>query len=137
MNARCIAVGLGLVAAAASHGQQMGTEAWWAATNAEGVQQVHVYCGTDFLDPREIVVRQNTPVEITVRSTDNLHDHVFQIPQLPSLPALPINASANALRFVPVVRGSFTMICRPTAGGDSTPGAAKKQGRLNVVAAVP
>ena len=104
MNARCIVVGLVLVAATSSHGQQIGTEAWWAATNAEGVQQVHVYCGTDFLDPKEIVVRQNTPVEITVRSTTNLQDHVFHVPQLPSCPCC-----RSLRRQVPCVS------CRPCA----------------------
>jgi hypothetical protein len=103
MNARCIAIGLGLVVTTASHGQRIGTEAWWAATNAQGVQQVNIHCGTDFLDPKEVVVRQNVAVEITVRSTENLRDNIFQIEQLPSSPSLPIIASANALRFVPTV----------------------------------
>jgi heme/copper-type cytochrome/quinol oxidase subunit 2 len=133
MNARCIAIGLGLLFANSSQGQRIGTEAWWAATNADGVQQVHVRCGTDFLDPKEIVVRQNIAVEVTVRATDNLRDHVFRIPQLRSLPALPINASANALRFVPAEKGSFPMLCAPNGGQDSASAAARKRGVFNVV----
>jgi hypothetical protein len=133
MNARCTAVALALVIATSSQGQRIGTEAWWAATNAAGVQQVHIRCGTDFLDPREVVVRQNTAVEITVRSTDNLRDNVFHIQQSPSLPVLPIAASGNALRFVPTTPGAFTMLCKPDSGSDSAPGADRKRGVFNVV----
>ena len=113
---------------------RIGTEAWWAATDSRGVQRVHIQCGSNFIDPREIVVRSNVPVELSVRTTGGLPPHAFGSPGSRVLPVLPVQAVPTAFAFVPGEVGRFPIVCQPTPGPDADPVTrARKKGALIVL----
>ena len=108
-------------------------EAWQAVVEPDGVQRVNISCGTNFLDPREIVVKKDVPLELIVRTPGNLPDQNFLV-FLPG-PALEniVGRVPRPIRVSPNATGSFVMQCRTPGVPDDPNSQAKKRGLLTVV----
>ncbi|MBL0420436.1 hypothetical protein JI739_08790 [Ramlibacter sp. AW1] len=107
---------LPLALLAAAQAQEIGTEAWYAVPDARGVQLVHVECGPDYMDPREIVVEPGTPVELSVRATGEADFDAGLVPKVR------VGPQPRRLAFTPPGRGRHVLQC-------STPGEAKANPR--------
>jgi hypothetical protein len=109
-----------------AHTQGLSTEAWQAVPDARGIQVVNVECGADFIDPLEIVVRANIPVELSVRTSEPSYEFVSGFGA-----NLPIGKKPNPHRFTPTAQGHFPLLCQQqgTSGG----GNPRKKGLLTVV----
>jgi hypothetical protein len=120
--------------AAPAFAQPVSTEAWWAATDPSGRQIVHIHCGQDFLDPKEVVVKRNVPVWMAVRAAPTMPPGRFGFTD-PGLPGKsPVKGEATVVEFVPRSLGRFAMGCEPESGPSDAPNVkARKQGVLTVV----
>jgi heme/copper-type cytochrome/quinol oxidase subunit 2 len=109
--------------------QAISTEAWHAVPDAQGVQVINVECGSGFVDPHEIVVKSNRPVELRVRTSEASQEFVADFnPGLRSA----IGKQQTPHRFTPTANGRFAMGCQKQ--GDPDPNAkGKKKGLLTVV----
>lgn len=114
--------------------QVISTEAWWAATDSTGRQIVFIQCGPNFIDPREVVVKRNVPVQVTVLAIGDLPSHQFGISD-PGFPGrIPARANPNFLEFLPTSLGRSVMSCEPEGGQPDEPRIKqRKQGVLTVV----
>ncbi|MEJ7931820.1 hypothetical protein WG922_17755 [Ramlibacter sp. AN1015] len=112
----------------ATRAQEIGTEAWYAVPDQRGVQRVHVECGRDYLDPREIVVQPGIPVELEVRSAQP--DEEFDAG--PGGRVRLDRQHPRTVRFTPAARGRHVLACGQRGAGG--PGAAnpRKRGLLHV-----
>lgn len=122
---------LGLLAGyGTAQSQALSNEAWYTVPDARGVQVVHIECGADYFDPREIVVQSNLPVEFLVRTPDLLQEFISGFG-----PVTSVGRQPTVHRFTPNAVGHFPLFCR-RPGVDEPPGeAARKRGLLTVVPA--
>jgi plastocyanin domain-containing protein len=111
-------------------------EAWWAAVGPDGTQRINIRCGTNFLDPENIVVKANVPVVLTVSTERNLvaHNFTFQVPGAGASNAdAPVSPSQREFRFAPGLPGRYVLACRDTTRSVGAPSDRRKQGTLSVV----
>ena len=111
-------------------------EAWWAAVGPDGTQRINIRCGTNFLDPANIVVRANVPVVLAVSTEPNLvaHNFTFQVPGAGAANAdAPVGPSQREFRFALGLPGSHVLACRDTTRPAGAPPERRKQGTLRVV----
>ena len=91
-----------------------GNEQWWTPPSTDGVQRVTIHCSNNSFDPRTIVVKANTPVELTIRSLKNNPNIAFVM----SHPGAQINQVIDSkqapVRFDAGTVGRYAMLCRPT-----------------------
>jgi hypothetical protein len=120
-----------------AHGQASdSSEAWWAAIDPDGIQRVNIRCGTNFLDPKEIVVRANVPVVLAVSTEANLvaHNFKYQLPAIGEANAdAPVGPTQREFRFAVGLSGRYVVACRDTGRPEETPPNRAKQGTLRVV----
>jgi hypothetical protein len=112
------------------------SEGWWAAIGPDGTQRVNIRCGTNFLDPRTIVVRANVPVVLAVSTEANLTAHNFKFDLPPAAGGrvdLPVGPAPREIRFAVGLPGTYAITCRDTGKPNGTPPAKAKQGTLRVV----
>lgn len=106
---------LALASLGLAYAQDISTEAWYAVPDGRGVQVVNIECGRDYIDPREIVVEPDTPVEFAVRGENPGEE--FQAERIASLP---VEKSARKLGFTPRGRGSkHGIFCKRQGAPDS------------------
>ena len=122
---------LGLAAGcSAAQSQAISREAWHAVPNAQGVQIINVECGAGFVDPHEIVVKQNRPVELRVRTSEESQEFISD---LSPGEAKAVGKKPTSHRFTPNANGRFPIGCQKQ-GNSSDPNAkGKKKGLLTVV----
>jgi len=125
---------MGLVACSGLQAQEIAIEAWWAATDANGVQRVYVECGTNYIDPREIVVRRGVPVEIAIRAGPDVADDelIFSPPGLTEIRS-PVGRQPTTVRFTPQLHGNAALRCSARGARESGVTQARRQGLLHVV----
>lgn len=113
--------------------QTISTEAWYAATDPSGRQVVEIKCGSNFFDPREVVVRKDRPVRLTVESVGDLPQSFgFSESGFPG--RVPIAAGASVVEFVPKARGRSAISCEPLgAPPDGPEMRGRKRGLLTVI----
>jgi hypothetical protein len=108
-------------------------EAWQTVVEADGVQRVHISCGTNFFDPREIVVKKDVPLELIVRTTNNLPQQNFLV----LLPGPPLEQVVGRvpqpIRFLPNVLGQYAILCRTPGVPEDQKTQAKKRGILTII----
>ena len=122
----CLLPGYGM-----AQSEAIGTEAWHAVPNAQGVQVINIECGSGFIDPPEIVVKANRPVELRVRTSEPSQDFTSDIS--PGL-AKAIGKKQTPQRFTPAVNGRFSIGCQKTGESLEPKGPkGRKKGRLTVV----
>jgi hypothetical protein len=116
-----------LAAPTLAHAQQgIGTEAWYAVPDARGVQVVHIQCGPNFIDPREIVIEPGKPVELAIRSSEASDEFASGLGA-----RIPVGREPTRHQFVPSARGTHVMSCRKRGASDAeTP--SRKRGLLHV-----
>jgi hypothetical protein len=110
------------------------SEAWWAAVGPDGTQRINIRCGTNFMDPPNIVVRANVPVVLTVSTEANLvaNNFTFELPGVANADA-PVGPGRSEFRFAVGLRGSYLLACRDRTRPAGAPPERQKQGRLSVV----
>ena len=110
------------------------SEAWWAAVGPDGTQRINIRCGTNFLDPANIVVRANVPVVLSVSTEGNLvaHNFTFQLPGSANADAA-VGPSRREFRFAHGLPGRYVLACRDTTRAVGAPPEKRKQGTLSVV----
>ena len=124
-----------LFAGPALGGPDERSEAWWAAVGPDGTQRINIRCGTNFVDPRHIVVRANVPVVLVVSTESNLRSHnfTFQIPAARAgLIDAPVGPTQRPFSFVPNLAGRYQIACRDTGPPSGAASARSKQGMLTV-----
>lgn len=121
---------LGLAAGySAAQSQAISKEAWYAVPDAQGVQTVNVECGAKFVDPPEIVVKSNRPVELRVRTSEESQEFITDLN--PGV-GKAIGKQPTPHRFNPNANGRFAIGCQKQ-GGSQNPNNGKKLGLLTVV----
>ena len=119
-----------------AHGQASDPgEAWWAAIGPDGTQRVNIRCGTNFLDPSQIVVRANVPVVLAVSTEANLraHNFTFNLPAAGAASAdTPVGLAQREFRFSVGLPGRYALACRDTGHPNGSPPHGAKQGTLRV-----
>jgi hypothetical protein len=119
-----LVVALGFTALAQA--QEIGREAWYAVPDARGVQVIHIECGADFIDPREIVVEPGVPVELSVRSSEVAEEFVSGL-----APNLAVGKQPRKKAFTPQARGKHDLLCRKQ-GASAKDVHPRKRGLLHV-----
>jgi hypothetical protein len=111
----------------------VGIEAWQTVVEADGVQRVNISCGTNFFDPREIVVKKDVPLDVIVRTTANLpqQNFVVRLPG-PSLERI-VGRVPQPIRFLPNILGQFAILCQTPGVPEDQRTQAKKSGILSIV----
>jgi len=108
-------------------------ESWWAAIGPDGVQHVNIRCGPDFFDPRNIVVRANVPLQLSVSTTAELASHNFTLVIGAAAIDAPVRATQTSFVVSPRLSGRFQALCQDKSKPD-TPGIRKaKTGTITVV----
>lgn len=108
-------------------------ESWWAAIDPDGYQRIEIRCGTDFFDPRQIVVKAGVPVIIGVSAMQNLSGNNFFV-QLPQAAIdAPVGPNRVAFTFVPRLTGRYAAGCRSVGQPVGAPSERARQGLLIVV----
>ena len=109
------------------------SEAWWAAVGPDGTQRINIRCGTDFIDPREIVIRANIPVALAVSTEANLvaHNFAFQLPGAAADAA--VGPRQREFRFAVGLPGRYVLACRDAALSPGSPPQKQQQATLRVV----
>jgi hypothetical protein len=108
--------------------QAIGTEAWYAVTDARGVQSINIECREGFFDPPEIVVKSNVPVELLVRTPEPSHEFLSDF-----TPGRAIGRQPSAHQFTPRAHGHFSVSCQKQGEAEEPGARARKRGRLIVV----
>jgi plastocyanin domain-containing protein len=122
---------LGLAAGhSAAQSQAISTEAWHAVPDAQGVQVINVECGAGFVDPHEIVVKSNRPVELRVRTSEPSQEFISD---LNPGQGKAIGRQPTSQRFTPTANGRFAIGCQKQGENPNANGNGKKKGLLTVV----
>jgi hypothetical protein len=112
-------------------------EAWWTATDPDGVQRVNIFCGKDFFEPSRIVLKANVPVELTVSTMPGVpsQNFVVNVPGPKPINAnAPIGTGQTKFAFNPGSPGNYSALCRDNADAAADPQRMKaKQGVLTVI----
>jgi len=135
--ARVLALGIFLTLTSVEAANPDFGEAWWTATDPDGVQRVNILCGKDFFDPSRIVVKANVPVELTVSTMPDLpsQSFVLNVPGPKPINAnAPIGAGRTKFAFNPGSPGNYPALCRDNANAAADPQLLKaKQGVVTVI----
>jgi heme/copper-type cytochrome/quinol oxidase subunit 2 len=111
--------------------QAISTEAWHAVPDAQGVQVINIECGSGFVDPHEIVVKNNRPVELRVRTSEPSQEFISD---LSPGQGKAIGKQSSSQRFTPTANGRFAIGCQKQGDSlDPNSGKGKKKGLLTVV----
>ena len=122
---------LGLAAGySAAQSQAISTEAWHAVPDAQGVQIINVECGAGFVDPHEIVVKRNRPVELRVRTSEESQEFISDLS--PGV-GRAIGKKPTSQRFTPNANGRFSIGCQKQGDSSDSNAKGKKKGVLTVV----
>lgn len=135
--ARVLAFGIFLTVTGVEAANPDFGEAWWTATDPDGVQRVNIFCGKDFFEPSRIVLKANVPVELTVSTMPGVpsHNFVVNVPGPRPINAnAPIGAVPTKFAFDPGTMGNYPALCRDNANSAADPQLLKaKQGVLTVI----
>ena len=108
-------------------------ESWWAAIGPDGVQRVNIRCGPDFLDPRNIVVRANVPLQVSVSTTADLISQNFTVSMGATTIDAPVHASQTSFVLSPRLSGRFQALCQDKGKPDSPAVRRAKTGTITVL----
>jgi plastocyanin domain-containing protein len=84
-----------------------------AIIDADGVQRVSISAGEYFFDPNYIVVKVNTPVEISIKKTAGFvpHNIVINAPEAGIAFDESLGSDEKVIRFTPTKTGEFPFYC--------------------------
>jgi plastocyanin domain-containing protein len=105
---------IGQEAKEGTHDHAMGVEKRFVATiGADGVQHVEVLGGEYYFDPNYIVVKVNTPVELTVKKAAGYvpHNMLVKAPDAGIDFKVDLDKDAKPVKFTPTKVGKYEIIC--------------------------
>jgi len=108
-------------------------ESWSAAIGPDGVQRVNIRCGPDFLDPRNIVVKANVPLQLSVSTTTDLASHNFTLAMGATTIDAPVRAGQTSFVLSPRLSGRFQAICQDKSKPDGPAARRAKTGTITVL----
>jgi len=84
-----------------------------ATLDPDGVQRVQITGGEYYFEPRTVVVKVNTPVELQVKKTEGLapHNIVLKAPEAGINFAEDLGGEVKIIRFTPTKTGSYPFEC--------------------------
>lgn len=112
----------------AAQSQPVPTEAWHPVPDGRGVQLINIECGPGVFDPREIVVKRNVPVELSVRTSDPSYEFISGFG-----PSQAVGKRPTVHRFTPTALGRFPLFCQKQGAAPDLGAKASKKGVLTVV----
>jgi len=97
----------------AGYAQESGQKVFNTIVDADGVQRVAVSAGEYFFDPNYIVVKVNTPVEMSIRKTGGFvpHNIVIDAPGAGLAFDESIGKDDKVIRFTPTKTGEYPFYC--------------------------
>jgi hypothetical protein len=108
-------------------------ESWSAAIGPDGVQRVNIRCGPDFLDPRNIIVKANVPLQLSVGATSELAPHSFTLAMGATTIDAPVGAAQRSFVIAPRLSGRFQVLCQDRSRPDSPGLRRAKAGTITVL----
>lgn len=89
-------------------------QTYLATVDEDGVQRVQIVGGGYFFKPDHIIVKINTPVELTLRKEQGMVPHTFVIDAPGSGITIDekLGSEAKTISFTPTVTGGFPFYCR-------------------------
>jgi len=84
-----------------------------AATNSIGVQKVEILAGSYFFKPKDIQVKVNIPVEMTIKREAGVapHDIVLQAPEAGIAIKEELGTEPKVIKFTPTKAGKYPFYC--------------------------
>jgi len=84
-----------------------------ATTDSNGVQKVDVIGGGYYFDPNHIIVKVNTPVELTLIKDEGFVPHtvVMDFPGAGMSFSESLSSEPTVIKFTPTALGEFAFIC--------------------------
>ncbi len=84
-----------------------------ATVDADGIQRIIISGGRYFFDPNYIIVKVNTPVELTVRKEPEIvpHNIIINAPEAGMDIKESLGAKPKAIRFTPQKLGKYPFYC--------------------------
>ncbi len=88
-------------------------EVYTATTDSSGVQKVEMAAGSYFFKPNNIIVKVNTPVEMTVKKEPGAapHDIVLHASEAGMDFNVELGTEPKVVRFTPTKTGKYTFYC--------------------------
>lgn len=89
-------------------------EVYRATIGSDGVQHVPILGGNYFFRPNRIIVKANTPVELTVTVEKGVTPHslVIQSPEAGISVDQNLSSQPSIIRFTPTAAGSYPFYCK-------------------------
>lgn len=106
-------------------------EDWSAFAAADGVQRITLQCGSNFIDPRRVVVKAHARVELTIYSPKGLADQAFVLRYPGADVTERLGPKAIRVSFHPGAVGRYRFLCGP--GHAAASSGVAGQGQLTVV----
>lgn len=103
------------LAIATGHAQDTSTgDTLHAAIGADGTQRIRMVGGNYFFKPKHIVVKVNTPVEISISKEAGIVPHTFvlKVPAWGVAIDTELDTDAKTIAFTPTTVGKYTFHCR-------------------------
>lgn len=102
-----------LVTCAAANADDSGNPAMVASVGSDGVQHVSITSGEYYFKPRHIVVRVNTPVELSISKEPGIvpHSLVIDAPQANITVDMELDTEVRTVRFTPTAAGTYFYYC--------------------------
>ncbi len=88
-------------------------EVYKPAIDSSGVQKIEMLAGSYFFKPNNIIVKVNTPVEITIRKEPGAapHDIVLHFPESGMDVKVELGTEPKVIRFTPTKAGKYPFYC--------------------------
>jgi len=113
MRTGIIAVAMLLLGCGMAFADQAAEKRVVATLDPDGVQRVQMTGGEYYFNPRAVVVKVNTPVELRVKKTEGLapHNIVLKAPEAGINFAEDLGSEIKIIRFTPTKTGSYPFEC--------------------------
>ena len=85
-----------------------------ALIGADGKQRLRILGGSYFFKPKHIIVKVNTPVELSISKESGIVPHTFimKVPEWGVMIDESLDADAKAIAFTPTTVGKYTYYCK-------------------------
>ena len=113
MRTGILAVAMLLLVWGMAFADQATKERFIAPLDPDGVQRVQMTGGEYYFNPRVVVVKVNTPVELQVKKTEGFapHNIVLKAPEAGINFAEDLGSEVKIIRFTPSKTGSYPFEC--------------------------
>ena len=104
---------VGALFASAAYGAEAKKEVFQSTIDSSGVQKVEMLAGSYFFKPNDIIVKVNTPVEITIKKEPGYvpHNIVLHAPEAGIDFDVDLGKETKVIKFTPTKIGSYPFYC--------------------------